>query len=196
MTTTTKQHFHKHTIDGRDVVFSYFGMLGGNILRYNTETARRVNDFCKELEVKRDYTRFTAFESKNDSMIVGQSLRLFSFCEHHLLPFFGIANIGYIPDSQIFGLSKLQRIVDKFASKPTLQEDLTEEICDFINNLIKPKGVIVQLKAIHSCVVARGTESTNAQFITTSLKGVFKTDAVVRNEFFHSLESNHMLKLL
>jgi GTP cyclohydrolase I len=170
-------------------------MLGGYENRFDEETVRRVSQFSKELWDKRRYDKFTLFPAENDNMIIAQDLRLFSFCEHHLLPFYGIVNIGYIPSEKIFGLSKLQRVVDKFASMPTLQERLTQEIIDFIWKTIQPKGVIVQCKAIHTCIVARGTNSTNAQYTTSAVYGNFK-EAPIRAEFLQTLQSNQSLRLL
>ena len=96
-------------------------------------------------------------------MIIGNHLRLFSFCEHHLLPFFGEVAIGYIPDKKIFGLSKFQRLIDKVSSKPQLQERLTYQILEEINNRLEPKGIGVVIKAIHTCVFARGTQSSHSR---------------------------------
>lgn len=178
-----------------ETIKQYYVLLGGDEPNYPVETSYRLNMFSDEFSLKRSYSKFTTFPADNDNMIIAQDLRLFSFCEHHLLPFYGIVNIGYIPDKEIFGLSKLQRAVDKFASKPTIQEKLTEEIISFIMNTISPKGAMVQLKAIHTCIVARGTNSTNAQYTTTAVRGNFK-EAEVRNEFLQTLQSNHSLRLI
>ena len=172
----------------------YHYCLGGGFRDYSKETARRVADFMEELYKKRNYDKFTTFETKNENMIVAHDLRLFSFCEHHLLPFFGVVNIGYIPFGQVLGLSKIQRVVDKFASKPTIQEDLTEEINKFFMRNANTQHCIVQIKAIHTCVIARGTQSTNAQFTTTSINGNFKSIAL-RNEFYQTLNSNDKLRI-
>src|SRR5262245_45970177 len=150
----------------------YYAMLGGTKY-FPSETERRVKDFCKELDVKRSYDKFTTFETKADEMIIGNHLRLFSICEHHLLPFYGKVSIGYIPRGKIFGLSKLQRIVDKFASRPQIQEELTIDIADFIYERIQPKGVGIVIKAIHTCVFARGTQSSDAEFMTNVMRGDF-----------------------
>lgn len=173
---------------------NYHYCLGGGFREYSKDTPRRVGDFLEELKQKRNYDKFTTFETDNNNMVVAHDLRLFSFCEHHLLPFFGIVNIGYIPSGRVLGLSKLQRIVDKFASKPTIQENLTEEITDFLMKTADTPNCIVQVKAIHTCVIARGTQSTNAQFTTTSINGSFK-DAALRNEFYQTLNSNDKLRI-
>lgn len=158
------------------------------------ETAKRINRFFEELEIKREYDKFTTFGTTNNNLVVAHDLKLFSFCEHHLLPFFGIVNIGYIPNSRIIGLSKFQRMVDKISSKPTVQEELTEELGSFVVRKVDSPHVIVQVKAIHTCVIARGTESTNSQFTTTFINGSFK-ELPLRNEFYQTLNSNDKLRI-
>jgi GTP cyclohydrolase I len=169
--------------------------MGGRPEEYDHETTRRVFGFSKELEVKREYTRFTRFPSLSDDMIIGNHLRLFSVCEHHLLPFFGEVAICYIPDKWIFGLSKFQRIVDAIASKPQLQERLTHEILEFIQKNIEPKGIAVQVKAIHTCVFARGVQSSTAEFTTTAVIGALKENPQARNEFLQNINSDGRLRL-
>ena len=144
---------------GSDIVSTYFRMLGGQLEDFDTETTRRVIQFCIELDSKRSYDRLTTFPSDTDEMIIGNNLRLFSFCEHHLLPFFGKVHIGYIPNGKIFGLSKFQRLVDTVASKPQLQERLTNEIAQYVIKHLEPQGVGVVVKAIRTCVFARGVHN-------------------------------------
>jgi GTP cyclohydrolase IA len=105
-------------------------MLGGKKGNFSMDTAKRVRSFAIELEQKRNYDRFTTFDSDCDEMIIGNHLRLFSICEHHLLPFYGEVSIGYIPNGKIFGLSKFQRLIDMISSKPQTQESLTAEIVE------------------------------------------------------------------
>jgi GTP cyclohydrolase I len=179
----------------KEITKRYFMLLGGNEKRYDFETERRIADFAKELWKKQNYDKFTLFDTDNDNMVVAHDLRLFSFCEHHLLPFFGIVNIGYLPNGKVIGLSKIQRIVDKFASCPTIQEKLTNDILNFFVKTVDSPNVIIQVKAIHTCVIARGTQSSNAQFTTTGLDGSFKDNALLRNEFYQTLNSNDKLKI-
>jgi GTP cyclohydrolase I len=169
-------------------VQQYFGMLGGVYDKFDRETIRRVTQFCEELKQKREYTKFTVFDSDSDEMIIANHLRLFSVCEHHLLPFYGQVSIGYIPQGKIFGLSKFQRIVDKFASKPQIQENLTKEIADFIDKEVNPIGLGILVKSVHTCVFARGVQSANAEFITNEMRGVFR-EPQVKNEFLSCVYS-------
>ena len=171
-------------------ISEYFEMLGGDWKSYPTETNRRVRDFCQELSVKRLYNKFTTFKSEGDEMIIGNRLRVFSFCEHHLLLFYGEAAIGYIPDETIFGISKLQRMVDKWASRPQLQERLTSQIKNDINEILNPKGVAVRIKAVHTCVMSRGVQSTNAEITTMAVSGILKDNPQARNEFLQNINSD------
>jgi GTP cyclohydrolase I len=170
----------------------YYWMLGGNPDTFDIKTIDRVRGYCSELNQKRKYDKFTTFESDADEMVIGNHLKLFSICEHHLLPFFGEVSIGYIPQGTVLGLSKFQRIVDKFASKPQIQERLTSEILKFIQHTTNAKGAGVVIKAIHTCVFARGVQSASAEFTTTALGGVFKTQHETRAEFLKSIDDNRM----
>ena len=145
------------------IINGYYKLIGGDNNNYDKETSRRLQTFGEELLKKRSYEKFTTFKAEHDDMIIGNHLRLFSFCEHHLLPFFGEVAIGYIPDTKIFGLSKFQRLIDKVSSRPQLQERLTYQILDEINNRLKPKGIGVVIKAIHTCVFARGISINNSR---------------------------------
>lgn len=176
-------------------VNGYYRLIGGENGNYNKETSRRLRSFGEELFKKRSYEKFTAFKADHDDMIIGNHLRLFSFCEHHLLPFFGEVAIGYIPDTKIFGLSKFQRLIDKVSSRPQLQERLTYQILDEINNRLKPKGIGVVIKAIHTCVFARGTQSTTAEFTTSAVEGIFKENINTKNEFLSIINADGRLRI-
>jgi len=166
-----------------DLVYQWHGFLGGNAKKFDKETIRRCKDYFISLKQKRDYEKFQTFDSDNDSMVVANHLRVFSYCEHHLMPFFGECSIGYIPSGKILGLSKFQRLVDKYASKVHLQENLTTEIGKAMEQLLQPRGCGVVIKAIHTCVFARGVQSASAEFTTTDLRGVFKEKKDTRDEF-------------
>ena len=172
------------------IVSKYFENLGGNPRDYDSSTTTRVMGFFNELNMKRSYDKFTIFESDTDEMIIGNHLKLFSICEHHLLPFFGEAAIGYIPSGKIFGLSKFQRLVDKISSRPQLQERLTQEIAKEIEQRLNPLGVGVIVRAIHTCVFARGTQSATAEFTTNAMLGRFRDQQSTRHEFLSVVMSN------
>ena len=123
------------------------------------------------------------FDAPHESMVMVRDIELYSMCEHHMLPFFGKAHIAYIPDRKIVGLSKLPRIVDVFARRLQLQERLTEEIAQAIDEVLAPKGVGVVIEAMHLCMMMRGVEKQNSKTITSALRGSFRDDAKTRSEF-------------
>jgi len=123
------------------------------------------------------------FEAPHESMVMVRDIELYSLCEHHLLPFFGKAHIAYIPDGRIVGLSKLPRIVDVFARRFQVQERLTEDIAQAIEEVLAPKGVGVVIEAVHLCMMMRGVEKQNSKTITSALLGSFRDDAKTRGEF-------------
>lgn len=166
-----------------EIAKKYYEVLGGQIDNFPTETTNRVDRFSKELTDKRNYDKFTTFESNTDEMIVINKIKMFSFCEHHLLPFFGFCYIGYIPDGKIMGLSKFQRLVDKICSKPTLQEYVTEEIAHELNKILMPKGVAVATDCTHTCMFGRGINTSTITVNSQVLLGVFKTSNEARTEF-------------
>ena len=172
------------------IIPTLYWLLGGVPKDFDKKTTNRVIGYCAELTMKRSYDKFTTFKSDADEMVIGNHLKLFSICEHHLLPFFGEVSIGYIPQGTVLGLSKFQRIVDKFASKPQIQERLTSEILKFLQETTNAKGAGVVIKAIHTCVFARGVQSASAEFTTTALGGVFKTQPETRAEFLKSIDNN------
>lgn len=125
----------------------------------------------------------TLFENPgyNDILSI-KDIPFYSMCEHHLLPFFGKASIAYIPGDKIVGLSKIPRIVKFFSAKPQVQERLTKEIADFIDNGIKAKGVLVIIKARHMCMEMRGVKSGNSETRSSAIRGVFKESNETREE--------------
>ena len=122
-------------------------------------------------------------DEKYDEMIVVKDIELFSFCEHHMLPFIGKAHVGYIPDGKIIGLSKLPRLVEIFARRLQNQERLTQQIAHTLQDLLKPRGVGVVIEAKHLCMMARGVEKQGSTVSTSSLTGLFKKNLNTRNEF-------------
>ena len=151
------------------------------------ETPQRVANMYEEMfsgldeDPKRHLKLFD--EKSNDEMVIVRDIPFSSMCEHHLLPFVGKAHIAYIPsDNKIIGLSKLARIVDNFAKKPQVQERLTHDIADFLNDNLSPRGVAVIIEAEHMCMSIRGARAFGAQTQTSALRGVMRTDQRTRTE--------------
>ncbi len=122
-------------------------------------------------------------DEKYDEMIVVKDIEFYSHCEHHMLPFFGKAHIGYIPNGKIVGLSKIPRIVEIFSRRLQNQERITQQIASCLMELLQPKGVGVVLEAKHFCMMARGVEKQNSSVRTSAMKGIFKEKDNTRSEF-------------
>jgi GTP cyclohydrolase I len=123
------------------------------------------------------------FDEVHDSMVLVKDIEVYSLCEHHMLPFFGKAHVAYIPDGKIVGLSKLPRIVDVFARRLQVQERLTEQIAQAIEDVLRPQGVGVVIEAVHLCMMMRGVEKQNSRTITSAVRGLFRRDNRTREEF-------------
>ena len=130
------------------------------------------------------------FESSNDEMVLVRDIEFYSMCEHHLLPIIGRAHVAYIPDGKVVGLSKIPRMVNIFARRLQIQEQMTEQIADAILETIRPKGVAVVLEARHMCMEMRGVEKINSTTVTSALRGLFKKDLRTRNEFYDLINAN------
>ena len=126
----------------------------------------------------------TPFEANHDELVLVRDIEVFSLCEHHLLPFHGVAHVGYIPgeDGRITGLSKLARLIDVFARRPQVQERLTTQIADMLMDRLKPRGVIVVLECEHMCMSMRGIQKAGSRTTTSAVRGLFKCDAKSRAE--------------
>jgi GTP cyclohydrolase I len=123
------------------------------------------------------------FEERYDELVVVRDISFYSLCEHHLLPFFGLAHVGYLPQGRIIGLSKLPRLVDAFARRLQVQERLTSEIADALQRHLEPRGVAVVLEADHLCSMMRGVQKPGNRTITSSMTGIFRRDPRTRGEF-------------
>ena len=129
------------------------------------------------------------FKEDYKEMVIIKDIELYSLCEHHMLPFFGKAHIAYIPNGHIVGLSKIPRVVDVFARRLQVQERLTEQILDCINDTLKPQGVAVVIEASHMCMMMRGVQKQNSTTTTSGFRGAFK-ESNTRNEFLKLIASS------
>jgi len=139
-------------------------------------------DPCKELSVD--------FEVGHREMIVLKDIPFYSMCEHHLLPFYGVAHIGYVPNAEgrVVGISKLARVVEIIARRPQLQERMTTQIADAIVDGLKPEGIAVVIQAEHLCMIMRGIKKPGSNVITSALRGLFRRKAASRAEFFSLIQ--------
>lgn len=129
------------------------------------------------------------FDESYNEMIIVKNIELYSLCEHHMLPFFGKAHIAYIPNGKIVGLSKIPRVVDVFARRLQVQERLTKQILDCINDTLKPQGVAVVIEASHMCMMMRGVQKQNSVTTTSGFRGQFEK-IETRNEFLKLISEN------
>jgi GTP cyclohydrolase I len=123
------------------------------------------------------------FEVHYDEMVVVKDIDVFSLCEHHLLPFYGKAHVAYLPNGKVMGLSKMPRLVDMFARRLQVQERLTTQIAETIQEKVKPRGVAVVVEAMHFCMMMRGVEKQNSVAVTSCMLGSFRDQIQTRNEF-------------
>lgn len=130
------------------------------------------------------------FQSSNDEMVLVKDIEFYSTCEHHLLPIIGRAHVAYIPNGKVVGLSKIPRVVDVFARRMQIQEQLTEQIADALMEAVEPKGVAVVIQARHMCMEMRGVEKICSTTTSSALRGLFKKDEKTRSEFFSLINSS------
>ncbi|HEX5395862.1 MAG TPA: GTP cyclohydrolase I FolE [Candidatus Limnocylindria bacterium] len=136
---------------------------------YQTDPEALINNAC--------------FEVDYDEMVVVRDIEFFSLCEHHLLPFYGRAHVGYLPRGRVIGLSKVPRIVDMFARRLQVQERMTQQVATFLMERVEPKGVACVVEASHLCTMMRGVKKEQASMVTSSMLGTFRRDGRTRNEF-------------
>lgn len=127
------------------------------------------------------------FNVEYDDMVIVRDIEYFSLCEHHMLPFMGRAHVAYIPNGQVIGLSKIPRIVDMFARRLQVQENMTRQIADFLHDLLKPQGVAVVVEGLHLCAMMRGVKKHDARMTTSSMLGLFRRSINTRQEFLDHL---------
>lgn len=153
------------------------------------ETPERVARFYEEFFTKHEL-KLTTFENEGyDEMVVQLDIPFYSLCEHHILPFFGVGHVAYIPDTQIVGLSKLSRVLDHFAHRLQNQERITTQVADYLYDILRPRGVGVVLSARHMCMEMRGVRKIGAETTTSSLRGTFKAKEATRAEFFQIIKN-------
>ena len=151
------------------------------------DTPRRIADMYLELfqGLWQDAAQVlnVTFDENHDEMVILRDIPFYSMCEHHFLPFHGQAHVGYLPDGKIVGLSKLARAVEVFAHRPQVQERLTSQIADCIEDVLGAKGVGVVISAEHLCMTARGVRKPGSSMVTSAMRGRFRSDMSTRSEF-------------
>ena len=157
-------------------------------------TPHRVAKMYKEVTVgydknPRDLINGAIFDVAYDEMVVVANIEFYSLCEHHMLPFYGVAHVGYLPDGRVIGLSKIPRLVDMFARRLQVQENMTRQIADTIQEELNPQGVGVVVEGHHMCMMMRGVQKDRAKMITSTLLGSFKDDEKTRSEFLSLIRS-------
>ena len=155
--------------------------------RMEKSTAFLTQGYNQKVE---DVLHNALFDVDYDEMVIVKDVEFYSQCEHHLIPFFGKAHVAYVPQGKVIGLSKIPRIVDVFARRLQVQERLTQQIAEAIDDAIKPQGVGVVLEASHLCMMMRGVQKQHSSTVTSAMLGVFKTQMQTRNEFLTLIRRN------
>jgi len=159
------------------------------------ETPRRIADMYAEIlgGLAADPAEHlqVGFEVPHDEMVILRNIPFYSMCEHHFLPFHGEAHVGYMPAGRVVGISKLVRVVDGFARRPQIQEQLTSQIAEAILETLKPDGVAVVIEAEHLCMTMRGVKKPGSRMITSAMRGDFKQSSITRSEFLSLVHGHH-----
>jgi GTP cyclohydrolase I len=172
-----------------DLVDSLLSELGENPRRQGLKAtpdrvARALRELTDGYGVKpEEVVAGAVFDQDYDEMVVVKDIPFYSLCEHHMLPFFGTVHVGYLPRGKVVGLSKIPRLVEVFAHRLQLQERMTREIAEALNDAVTPRGVGVVVEARHLCMEMRGVQKTGGQLITSCMLGTFRRDARTRAEF-------------
>ena len=127
------------------------------------------------------------FETEYQDMVTVRDLSFYSLCEHHMLPFFGRAHVAYIPDGKIIGLSKIPRLVEMFARRLQVQERMTQQIADTLQEILQPRGIAVVVEGAHMCAMMRGVKKSEARMVTSAMLGAFREDEKLRQDFFNQI---------
>jgi len=174
----------------RNAMVSIIEAIGENPQRESLkDTPRRVAEMYAELfsgvDADPRAELMVDFEEGYEEMVILRDIPFYSMCEHHLLPFYGVAHVGYIPSShgRVVGISKLARVVEICARRPQLQERMTQQIADAIFEALQPDGVAVVIQAEHLCMVMRGIKKPGAMVVTSALRGTFRSKVATRSEF-------------
>jgi GTP cyclohydrolase I len=154
------------------------------LLKTPARVARMYAEICGGLHRNPDEHLQTTFEAEHDEMVMVRDIPMYSLCEHHLAPFIGKAHVAYIPgnDGRVIGLSKFARLVDGYARRPQVQERLTSQIADAMQNSLDPKGVMVVVEAEHLCMSMRGVKQAGSTTVTSAVRGLFRTNVATREE--------------
>jgi GTP cyclohydrolase I len=155
--------------------------------------ARMYAEICSGLHDDPTTHLRVTFDADHDEMILVRDIPFYSLCEHHLVPFFGLAHVGYIPntDGRVTGLSKLARLVDGFSKRPQVQERLTTQVADALENSLEPRGVAVVISAEHLCMSMRGVRKPGARTVTSAVRGLFRDDPASRGEAMRLIQGGH-----
>jgi GTP cyclohydrolase I len=151
----------------------YAELLAG----YQTDLTSLVND--------------AIFETEYQDMVLVRDLKFYSLCEHHLLPFYGYAHVAYIPDGKIIGLSKIPRLVEMFARRLQVQERMTQQIAQTLQDVLHPRGIAVVVEGAHMCAMMRGVKKSEGRMLTSAMLGAFHDDPALRQDFFTQLNLQH-----
>ena len=154
------------------------------LLKTPARVARMYAEICAGLHQNPDEHLETTFEAEHDEMVLVRDIPMYSLCEHHLAPFIGKAHVAYIPgtDGRVIGLSKFARLVDGYARRLQVQERLTSQIADAMQNSLDPKGVMVVIEAEHLCMSMRGVKQAGSTTVTSAVRGLFRTNVATREE--------------
>ena len=172
----------------RAAVTEIFGAIGEDAERDGLrDTPRRIAEMYEEIfgGLAIDPLEYlkVGFEVAHDEMVLLRGIPFYSMCEHHFLPFHGEAHVGYVPDGRVVGISKLARVVEAYARRPQIQEQLTSQVADAIMDVLQPDGVAVVIEAEHLCMTMRGVKKPGSRMMTSAMRGTFRQSPVTRAEF-------------